>query len=243
MNTKLKSLLIKALSNDRGKKLLRTIFGTIQNLGMNIESSFNSRDWSNSELARFGHLFQGDIVNVSGWLDSDRSASGFKKNYIEYFPNQKSYTLTNYPGTRGLEESPNSIPLDLEKKVPQELQNRFDVVFNHTTLEHVFDISAAVDTLTQLSRDIVIVIVPFIQHQHYDDGSYGDYWRFTPMTLDSLFTRRGFTTLYVSANDQSWFPVYIFYVASRDPDKWVSKFPPNSTGLLREKLCHDYFKW
>ncbi len=243
MNTKIKSFLIKALNNDSGKKLLRTVFGTIQNLGMSVESGFNSRDWSNSELARFGHLFQGDIVNVSGWLDSDRSALGAKKNYIEYFPNHANYVVTNYPGTRGLEESPNSIPLDLEQSVPPELQNRFDVVFNHTTLEHIFDINTAVDTLAQLSRDIVIVVVPFIQHQHYDDSSYGDYWRFTPMTLDRLFAQRGFTTVYVSANDQSWFPVYVFFVASRHPEKWVLKFPPNSTDLLHKKLCHDYFKW
>lgn len=111
---KIKSLLIKALSNDSGKKLLRTAFGAIQNLGMNVESDYSSRNWSNSELARLGRLFQGDIVNVSGWLDSDRSGSG--KNYIEYFPNHTSYTITNYPGMRGLETSPNSIPLDLEKK-------------------------------------------------------------------------------------------------------------------------------
>lgn len=238
---KIKSLLIKALSNDSGKKLLRTAFGAIQNLGMNVESDYSSRNWSNSELARLGRLFQGDIVNVSGWLDSDRSGSG--KNYIEYFPNHTSYTITNYPGMRGLETSPNSIPLDLEKEVPQELQNRFDVVFNHTTLEHIFDVTAAVDSLAQLSRDIVIIIVPFLQHQHYDEESYGDYWRFTPMALDRLFAANGFTTIYASANEQSWYPVYIFYVASRHPDKWISKLPPNSIDLLNKKLCHDYFKW
>jgi hypothetical protein len=241
MNPKLRSLFVKMLRNTAGKKLLRTMYGEIQNLGMGVESEFNPRDWSNTELARFGHLFNGDIVNVSGWQDNDRSGSG--KKYREYFPNCANYLITNYPGTRGLEESPDSIPLDLEKDPPQELCNRFDVVFNHTTLEHVFDVSTAADCLAQLSRDVVILVIPFIQSQHYDEGAYGDYWRFTPMTLDRLFSKNGFTTVYVNANEQNWFPVYIFYVASRNPEKWTQKFPPDARDLLGRKLCQDYHHW
>ncbi len=241
MNAKIKSLLIRTLSNPHGIRLLRSAFGIIQNLGMSVEGSYSSRNWSNYELARFGHLFKGDIVNVSGWLDSDRSGSG--KKYIEYFPNHASYSITNYPGARGLEESPKSIPLDLEQKTPLELNNRFDVAFNHTTLEHIFDVTTAIKSLACLSRDIIILVVPFIQPQHYDDGSYGDYWRFTPMLLDRLFGMRGFKTVYVSANEQNWFPVYIFYIASRYPERWTAKFPQHSLDLLNRKLCQDYFNW
>jgi hypothetical protein len=208
---------------------------------MEVERGFSSRNWSNSELARFGHLFQGDIVNVSGWLDNDRSGSG--KKYIEYFPNHKSYAITNYPGSRGLDGSPGSIPLDLEQNIPAELQNRFDVVLNHTTLEHILEVQTAIDSLALMSRDVVIVVVPFLQHQHYDEGSYGDYWRFTPMTLERLFSKRGFTTVYVSANEQAWFPVYVFFIASRYPERWIPKFPSHSLDLLNKKLSEDYFNW
>ena len=242
MNKKIKSYLIRILSNAKGKRLLRHLYGTLQNLGMNIEPEYSSRYWSNTELARFAALFEGDVVNVSGWLDEDRSSHPAKK-YREYFTNSTSYAITNYPGARGREDNTDSIALDLEKPLPAELCGRFDVVFNHTTLEHVFDVTRAVDCLAGLSRDIVILVVPFIQHQHFDEGSYGDYWRFSPMVLDRLFTQRGFTTVYVSANDQSWFPVYVFYIASRHPEKWVSKFPGNAMELLKQKLCFDYFKW
>ncbi len=241
MTKPIKSFLLATLRNRRGIKLLRASFTAIQKLGMKVESGFSSRNWSNAELARFGHLFVGDVVNVSGWLDNDRSGQG--KKYADYFPNHKSYTITNYPGTRGLVENPQSIPLDLEKELPLDMRGRFDVVFNHTTLEHILDAGAAIDSLAGLSRDVVIIVVPFIQPQHYEQGSYGDYWRFTPMALDRLFAEEGFTSLYVSANEQNWFPVYIFYIASRHPEKWRSRFPPNSTELLDRKLCEDYFEW
>lgn len=37
MNTKIKSLLIKALNDDSGKKLLRAAFGAFQNLGKRLQ--------------------------------------------------------------------------------------------------------------------------------------------------------------------------------------------------------------
>ena len=215
----------------------------IQRLGMAVDRRLYHRSWSNDELARFGGLFSGDIVNVSGWRDDDRS--GENRRYADYFTGKRSYTVTNFSGKRGDEADPGaqSLFLDLEKPLPADMSGRFDVVFCHTTLEHVFDIARAADCLAGLSRDIVILVVPFIQNEHYDDGAYEDYWRFTPRALDRLLADRGFTTLYVSANEQPWFPVYVFYIASRKPGAWKGKFPAGATDILKKKLCAGYYCW
>lgn len=50
------------------------------------------RVWSNQELKKFGFIFQGDIVNISGWKDMDKEGNRYK----EYFKNAKSYQISNY---------------------------------------------------------------------------------------------------------------------------------------------------
>ena len=60
--------------------------------------------------------------------------------------------------------------IDLATKLPDEFRQKFNVVFNHTTIEHVYDIHAAVRNLCDLSSDIVIFVVPFKQDVHYDEG-------------------------------------------------------------------------
>ena len=64
--------------------------------------------------------------------------------------------------------------MDLAVPLPVELENQFDVVFNHTTLEHIFDIFTAFQNLCRLTKDILIIVVPFLQEQH---ENFGDYWR------------------------------------------------------------------
>src|SRR5215211_5516257 len=94
------------------------------------------RMWSNEQLAAIAPLFTGDVVNVSAWQDSDKE----EKHYREYFVNAKSYSVTNYKAEfRGLQNVENEIYLDLEADLPPELAERWDVVFNHTTLEHVYE--------------------------------------------------------------------------------------------------------
>lgn len=176
------------------------------------------RVWSNRELARFAHLFRGAVVNVSGWTDSDKEG----RCYREYFSNAESYTLTNFDsdkkGFLGLE---GEIFLDLEKPLASELQRRFDVVFNHTTLEHIYEVSTAFSTLCEMSRDIVIVVVPFLQQYH---SHYGDYWRFSPLAVRRMFEERGFSPLHISFNSDPQSSVYVLAIATRYPDSWSSEF-------------------
>lgn len=176
------------------------------------------RVWSNQELRKFAHLFSGDIVNVSGWDDRDKEEG----KYADYFKDKKSYTITNYKGKKGISNLPNEIYLDLENYLPSNLEGKFDVVFNHTTLEHVFDIFGAFKNLCLLSRDVVILVVPFIEGVHELPGSFGDYWRPTYLALERLFQENGFTVLYGSS--RPILPFYHFFIASKKPEKWKGVF-------------------
>ena len=68
-----------------------------------------ARKWSNKELLKFTHLFDGDIVNVSGWIDADKEG----KKYRDYFINKRTYSITNHDGYRGFQKLSSEIHLDL----------------------------------------------------------------------------------------------------------------------------------
>ncbi|MFP4348314.1 MAG: hypothetical protein ACOC23_02510 [Thermodesulfobacteriota bacterium] len=176
------------------------------------------RVWTNRELKKFAHFFHGEIANVSGWKDIDKEG----KRYRDYFINASAYTITNYKtDKRGFQGFKNEVFLDLEKTLPESLYQKFDVVFNHTTLEHIYNIKKAFQNLCNLSKDIVIIVVPFLQQYHSD---YGDYWRFTPLAIQRMFRDNDFELLYQSFNSNKKTSVYIFTIASRNPEKWKDKF-------------------
>ncbi len=176
------------------------------------------RIWSNRELARFAPLFHGDVVNVSGWKDRDKQG----RTYREYFANARSYTITNYKSEHmGFQGAEGEVFLDLEAGLPAELRGGFDVVFNHTTLEHIYHLDRAFRNLCDMSRDLVILVVPFLQQYH---TPYGDYWRFTPLAVKRMFEDRGLEVLYQSFNSHRAASVYVFTVASKHPDRWRERF-------------------
>ncbi len=181
-----------------------------------------ARIWSNQQLKRIDHLFTGSVVNVSAGEDLDKEG----QHYADYFPNKEEYWLTNYaPGAhRGFEGRANEIMFDLTQPIPSGLVDRFDVVFNHTTLEHVFEVTTAFSNLCRASRDIVIVVVPFCQVQHETSG-YQDYWRISPTCLRHMFERNGMQVVYEAANNDFNAAVYLFFVGSRHPERWQDRFP------------------
>lgn len=177
------------------------------------------RLWSNQEIRKFAHLFEGDVVNVSAWKDVDKEG----RTYRDYFYNAKSYSITNYEAdARGFQGQEGEIFLDLEKDLDPILEQKFDLVFNHTTLEHVFYVQKAFENLCKLSKDAVMVVVPFLQEMHTD---YGDYWRLTPQALERLFADNGFIMRYVSFNSHTSSSVYIFCIGVRNEQKWEGKIP------------------
>lgn len=180
----------------------------------------SARRWSNEELTTILKPFGGDVVNVSAWKDADK----FGGHYRDYFPNATSYSWTNYSGSCGMQHQPNEYFLDLEGDVSDELKQRFDVVFNHTTLEHVFEVRKAFRNLCDMSRDAVVVVVPFAQVQHECEG-YRDYWRFTPTCLRALFRENGLDVIYESESTQRHAAVYLLMIGSRNPEKWAGQLP------------------
>lgn len=192
------------------------------------------RLWSNTEIRKFAPLFTGDIINVSGAQDSDKEIQRPLKylfttryddggRYRDYFRNAGSYAISNYAkdSRRGhAEQMREQINIDLEEDLPKQLSKKFDVVLNHTVLEHVFHVFKAFKNLCLLSRDIVMLVVPAVQMIHDYDGAYRDYWRFTPFAVEKLFANEGFTVLYRSSNRCFMSSIYYFYIASCKPGKW-----------------------
>lgn len=177
------------------------------------------RIWSNNELKKFAYGFKGDVLNVSGWKDKDKEGG----KYQQYFKNANSYQVSNFKSeVKGVQGFENEFYLDLTEVLDEHLINKFDVVFNHTTLEHIYDIKIAFKNLCLLSNDIVIIVVPFIQPMH---GIFGDYWRFSPLVIKKLFEENQYTLLYLNTNNHKKASVYIFAIASKNPEKWKGEIP------------------
>ena len=194
------------------------------------------RLWSNDELDRVGALFDGDVVNVSAWRDEDKAG----RRYRDYFPRARSYSITNFRSEmRGLQGWDGEIFLDLEAPLPEELHAKFDVVFNHTTLEHVYEFRRAFANICAMSRDAVVMVVPWLQPYHSD---YGDYWRFSPVAVARLFAENDFATARLTWNRDSGASVYVFAVGVRDAERWQEHFEfhfdPNAPDFLA--LKDDY---
>ena len=187
-----------------------------------------ARVWSNQQLATFASVFTGDVVNVSAWDDRDKQGGHYK----DYFVNASSYSCTNHTGYRGFQGNPNEYLLDLTGDVPKNLVRRFDVVLNHTTLEHIFEVRQAFATLCELSRDVVIVVVPFAQVQHESDD-YGDFWRFTPTCMRRLFEENGLTVVYEAESPHEQSAVYLLFAGARNPASWTGRLPHTA------RLCNS----
>jgi hypothetical protein len=183
-----------------------------------------ARQWSNAELRRIGPLFTGRVVNVSAWEDRDKQGGLYR----DYFPKAASYWRTNYGTSQGAVEGvADELFLDLTAPLSEDRRGSFDVVFNHTTLEHVFEVRTAFGTLCALSSDVVIVVVPWLQPLHAD---YGDYWRFSPQAVVRLFEAEGLTPLSVTWNADPQASVYVMGVASRRPERWREHFRDRPLG-------------
>ena len=178
------------------------------------------RIWSNEVLREIAPLFSGKVINVSGWDDRDKEG----RQYRNYFPNASDYYISNFAGERGIADAANvtDFNIDLSTPISKKLEGQFDIVFNHTTLEHIFEVDIAFQNLCRLSKDIVIVVVPFAQEIHFN-SSYGDYWRFTPMGLRKLYEKNGLEVVFEAANHHVNAGIYLLFIGSKYPDNWRSK--------------------
>ncbi|MDO5981658.1 hypothetical protein [Flavivirga spongiicola] len=204
----------------------------------NIDRVFRlPRIWSNKELKKIAHLFEGDIVNVSGWKDIDKEGNYYK----DYFSKASSYTITNYKSeAKGFQGFENEIFLDLEQDLPEDLKNKFDVAFNHTVLEHIFKVHKAIENICLMTKDIAIVVVPFLQAMH---GDYGDYWRFTPLSMERLFKEQNMKMMSCTFNSHENASVYLFCVASKKPDNWKHIFKEEISHIDPYKSQNGFQNW
>ena len=203
------------------------------------------RIWSNKILEKYSHRFTGEIINISGWKDEDKEG----RKYSEYFSNASSYTISNFKGERGLSGLNNEVFLDLESDMIKNYKNRFDVCFNHTTLEHIYNFQKAFDNICLMSRDIVILVLPFAQMVHETD-SFGDYWRFTPTAINRMFHENKMGILLSAYNNNCNSGLYTITIASKKPDKWknIISFRENENilgyriGLRVHQRIKTFFK-
>lgn len=179
---------------------------------MRLSSFKAARRWSNRELRRVAPLFTGDVVNVSGWEDRDKEG----RLYREYFANARSYAVTNAKAERGYEGRPGELLLDLAKPLPRRMRRRFDVVFNHTTLEWLYDVRGAARALCELSRDAVVLVLPTAA-----PSAGKDFWRFTEHSARKLLEENGMKVVYLRQSRNLLAPDYLFVIASRKPAKWL----------------------
>jgi hypothetical protein len=178
------------------------------------------RNFSNAMLRAYAPAFSGKVINISGWRDED----GEGGRYQDYFPNATAYAVSNVGGQgKGFGTAAaagyTEIELDLLQKLPVGLAGTYDVVFNHTTLEHIFDLQAAFKHICELSTDIVIIVVPVMQQIHHTKD-FGDYWRPTTMAIAKLFLENGFEPLVIKCNEQPFAPIYCFAIATKNPEKY-----------------------
>ena len=209
---------------------------------INKETRFREpRKWSNRELKKIisSIPYLGSVVNVSAWRDQDKEGGVYQN---DYFGSASDYWITNWKSEAfgyqgGLEKE---IYLDLENDLPSELREKFDIVFNHTTLEHVFNVQKAFSNLCEMTKDVVVIVVPFLQEQH---GSYGDYWRFTPWCIKRLFEKNGLTLTYVSVNDGSVDSIYVFAVGTKSEEthKLIFDTPGNFSSDVEKILVGQAF--
>lgn len=179
-----------------------------------------ARIWSNLELKKIARLFNGDVINVSGWKDSDKRG-GF---YTNYFVNANSYTVSNYYGPSGLQGGiKDETFIDLEEDLNEKYYEKYDVVFNHTTLEHVYDFQKAFKNLCLMTRDVLIIVLPFMQQLHPAKNDYDDYWRFTPHAVKKMMEDNSMSLLYLSANNKKSESIYLFAVGSKQPQRWAKQ--------------------
>lgn len=187
------------------------------------KNKIRPRNFSNAMLRLYAPYFSGNLINVSGWKDED----GEGGHYRDYFKGVTEYSISGVGGQgKGFGSAGgdyNELEIDLTDELRADLVGKFDVVFNHTTLEHIYEFKKAFANLCKLSRDTVILVVPVMQQIHHTED-FGDYWRPTTMTIAKSFLDNGFEPLVIKCNEQPFAPIYCFAIASKKPEKYQGKF-------------------
>jgi hypothetical protein len=218
--------LVLALERDaENMQVAKTIMNKMLQRGGPNKPVRAARVWSNDFIKQVAPHVSGRVVNVSAWKDEDKEGRAYRT----YFTNASSYETTNFDGWRGA-GIPSNYSLDLQRPAPAELRGAFDLVFNHTTLEHIYDFRQAFATLAELSRDAMLLVVPWIQPLHGPVD--GDFWRFSPYAIRRLFAEHGFTIIAEQAGPVGGAVRYLTHFAARSAEAWEGRLPVLSNDVV-----------
>ena len=126
--------------------------------------------------------------------------------------------------------------------------------FGLTGLAHVVAI-ALFQNLEKLlaPNGMLITIVPFIYKFHYSGENFGDYWRYTPHSIDLLHKKSNLFTNLIEVGPDKGYEKYLISIASRENkipkiyfDKesfsnWNHNLGDNSLNLLLSYLTNRIF--
>lgn len=178
-----------------------------------MKISNNGRLYSNVVLRRIFSILNVDsVLNVSGWDDGDKEGN----KYVNYFPSKLSrYEISSYSKDHlRADMSISKVTIDLEDRA-YKVSEKFDLIFTHTVLEHVFDQENAFRIMCESANKFVVGVAPMINVLHWEE-TYGDYWRFTPHGIIKLINNQGFNLVHLEIGPSSSISQYIIFVAARD---------------------------
>jgi hypothetical protein len=234
------------------------ILSKITKVALNMQCSVglsNGRSWSNDRLRFIAKSLPNfkNALNISGNFDSDKQGEV----YQNYFKAEK-YIISSYVGDKTYSNPSKLFELDLDddiSKVASEHSKNYDLVFNHTVLEHVKNPFQAFANLENLlaPNGILISVVPFIYKFHYSNGDFGDYWRFTPHTIDLLHKQSNLYVKLLEVGPSKGYEKYLISVATKGHEipnfkfdtssfsEWNNNLGDNSLPLLTKNLIQKVF--
>ena len=121
---------------------------------------------------------------------------------------------------------------------PQKLENIIKSVSKNRLSDGQIDLitDSLVISISKMTKDIAIVVVPFSQTQH-EAGNIRDYWRFTPTCLRKLFRVNNMDVIFEAINYHNNAGIYLFFVGSKNSKKWIGKMPNyNSLNSVGQNL-------
>jgi SAM-dependent methyltransferase len=215
----------------------------------------NGRSWSNDRLKHIAKSLPNfeHAINVSGNLDSDKQG-GLYRDYFQV----ENYEISSYPDDKAYSNPLMQINIDLDadtSQINKEHFQKYDLVFTHTVLEHIKNPFQAFQNMEKLlaPNGILITVAPFIYKFHYSGENFGDYWRYTPHSIDLLHKSNGLFTNLMEVGPDKGYEKYLISLATRkneitnfsfdeeDFSKWNHSLGDNSYNLLIRYLKNRIF--
>ena len=177
-----------------------------------MKFSQNGRTYSNVSLKRILPLLNViSVLNISGWDDGDKEGG----RYSHYFSQKvNKYEVSHFENDYLRSDTDISKMVINLEDINYQAVEKFELVFSHTVLEHVFDQQNAFRIMCSLAEKYVVGVVPMINVLHWEE-TYDDYWRFTPHGIRKLFENNEFNLVHLEIGPSLSISQYIIFVGAR----------------------------